>query len=102
MLVGISKSIQIGTSVLRQYPRTATVHAQIKYFSDKADETITNSPSEQTSNKLGTFAKAFIELEQINEKKNLTPVDTVPFKKLLRQSKLVDVRHTEIFSSMFI
>lgn len=102
MLVRIVKSIQIGTVVLRQYPRTTTVYAQIKHFSDKADETTANSPSEQASNKLGTFAKAFKELEQINEKKDVTPVDTVPFKKLLRQSKLVDVSHTEIFSKMFI
>lgn len=95
MLVRIAKSIQIGTVALRQYPYAATVFAQIKHFSDKADETTTNSPSEEASKKLGSFAKAFKELEQINEKKDLTPVDTVPFKKLLRQSKLVDVSHTE-------
>ncbi|XP_055311108.1 28S ribosomal protein S28, mitochondrial [Sitodiplosis mosellana] len=92
MLARIVKSVQTGSVALRQYPRAA-VYVQIKHFSDKADnETVTNSSSEEKlSDKLGSFAKAFKEFEQINEKKDETPVHTVPFKKLLRQSKLVDL-----------
>lgn len=92
MLARIVKSAQVGSVALRQYPRSA-LYAQVKHFSDKADDgTESSRTSEQkSSDKLGTFAKAFNELEQINEKKDQTPVDTVPFKKLLRQSKLIDV-----------
>lgn len=92
MLSRIVRSVQIGSVALRQYPR-AIVYAQTRCFSDnRIDETTTNSPDEQkASDKLGSFAKAFKELEQINEKKPEAPVDSVPFKKLLRQSKLVDV-----------
>lgn len=92
MLARIVKSVKIGSVALRQYPCSA-VYTQAQHFSDKADnETESSRSSEQkSSDKLGTFAKAFNELEQINQKKDQTPVDTVPFKKLLRQSKLVDV-----------
>lgn len=94
MLARIAKSVQIGSVALRQYQR-ATVYAQIRHFSDKADKTTTTNPNEQNANdKLGTFAKAFNELEKINEKKDEIPVESASFMKLLRQSKLIDVSRT--------
>lgn len=93
MFARISKSIQIGSIALRQHPRSAVV-SQIKRFSDKSNETTTTEQSDQqveTSDKLGTFAKAFQEIQDIAEKPDQTPVENLPFKKLLRQSHLIDV-----------
>lgn len=93
MFARIAKSIQIGSIVLRQHPRSAVI-SQIKHFSDKSNETTTtesNEPKVETSEKLGTFAKAFQEIQDIVEKPQTAPVENLPFKKLLRQSHLVDV-----------
>ncbi|XP_031635363.1 28S ribosomal protein S28, mitochondrial [Contarinia nasturtii] len=94
MLARIVKSTQIGSVVLRQYPRV-TVCSQVKHFSDKVDEAAANTSSNEekveTNNKLGSFAKAFIELEKINEEKEPAPVVQVPFKKLLKDSKFIDL-----------
>lgn len=92
MLARIVKPVQIGIVALRQYPRCA-VSSQIRQFSDKVDETAANSQSEQkaqSDDKLGSFAKAFKEFEKINDPPK-KPVENVSFKKLLRDSKLVDV-----------
>lgn len=93
MLARIVKSVQGGKVALRQYPRLA-VCLQIRQFSDKIDETSATNQSEQktnTNDKLGSFAKAFQDFEKMNEAPIPAPVDAVPFKKLLRESKLVDV-----------
>lgn len=101
MLARIAKSVQIGSIAFRQYPRSA-VYSQIKQFSDKVDETTakTSSDDEQAqknSDKLGSFAKAFIELENINKTKESAPVDNVPFKKMLKDSNFVDVSQKKKF-----
>lgn len=92
MLARITRSVQIGNAAFRQYPRFV-LHSQIKQFSDKADETTTKDSSDgktESTVKLSGFAKAFEELEKINEKP-VVQVENVPFKKLLRQSNFVDV-----------
>lgn len=97
MLARVIKSTQIGMVALRQYPRSV-VCSQIRQSSDKADEP--NSQSEQKTNsddKLGSFAKAFIEFEKLNETPR-KPVESISFKKLLRESKLVDVSESERLS----
>lgn len=88
MLAGLAKSVQFGSVALKNYPRLP-VYSHVKHFCDKID-----SPTEQkpeVNDKLGSFAKAFNELEQINAEKEAAPVENLSFKKLIRQSTLVDV-----------
>lgn len=97
MFTRITKTVQIGSVALRLHPKVA-IFSQIKQFSDKSNESTPNESSklEPNSNeKLGSFAKAFQELEKINDKPIEAPVENIPFKKLLRQSKLVDVSKYE-------
>lgn len=98
MLVRLAKTVQIGGVVaLRTHPKT-TVFTQIRQFSDKTNETASKESNETKSEsdiKLGSFAKAFQEFEKINDKPIETPAENVPFKKLLRQSKMVDVSKFE-------
>lgn len=95
MLARISKSIQY-TSVplLRQYPSTLASFTQIKSFCEKVNENQSTDSTNQKAEpaiKLGSFAKAFKEIEQLVEKPIEKPVENVPFKKLLRESNLIDV-----------
>lgn len=93
MLARIVKSTQIGSVVLRQYPRSS-ICSQIRPFSDKVNQIAEDNQSEQkaeTNDKLGSFAKAFRDFEKLNETPPQKPVENVPFKKLLRDSKFVDV-----------
>lgn len=97
MLARIAKSVQIGTVVFRQCPRSA-VFSQIKHFSDKSNETTTTDSSEQkveSTEKLGDFAKAFKEIEDLLDAPK-APVESVPFKKLLRESHFVDVSYSTL------
>lgn len=98
MLVRVAKTVQIGSGfALRTHPKT-TVFTQIRQFSDKTNETTSNESNETKTKsdvKLGSFAKAFQEFEKINDKPIETPAENVPFKKLLRQSKMVDVSKFE-------
>lgn len=74
---------------------------QIRNFSDKSDEKITDTVGtivdEQNKNeldktaKLGGFAKAFNEITELVNKPKQPVEDSVPFKKLLRNSNLIDV-----------
>lgn len=69
---------------------------QNKFFSDSSDNNTTKTTSSPTSeadesSKLGGFAKAFNEFEQIGTKTDEPPAETVSFKNLLRNSKFVDV-----------
>lgn len=95
MLARISKSVQSASvPLLRQYPTQLAVFTQIKSFCNKGNE---NTPTESTNQKdepatkLGSFAKAFKEIEELVEKPREKPVENVPFKQMLRESSLIDV-----------
>lgn len=94
MLARISKSIQYASVPLRQYPSQLAVFTQLKWFCDKVNEkTSTDSTNQKTepATKLGSFAQAFKEIEQLVEQPKRKPVENVPFKKMLRESSLIDV-----------
>lgn len=83
-----------------QYPAIM----QLKYFSDKVNDTPSNVTDEQKTeptDKLGTFAKAFNEFEEILKKPTKAPTENVPFKKLLRQSAFIDVSPSECNRNLF-
>lgn len=94
MIARITKSIHIGSVALRQHSRSI-VFSQIKHFSDKTNDSATTESTEQikieTDKKLGTFAKAFQEIQDMVDKPDKPSVENLPFKKLLRHSNLVDV-----------
>lgn len=92
MFARVVKSTQIGNLALKQYSRLAAC-SQIRQYSDVGDGKAASDSSEpkaESNSKLGSFAKAFEDLEKINEPV-VAPVENIPFKKLLRESKLVDV-----------
>lgn len=95
MLARISKSIQYASVPLRQYPSQLAVFTQIKLFCKKVDESPTTDSIDKTTEpatKWGTFAKAFKEIEQMTGESNEKPVvECIPFKKMLRESHLIDV-----------
>lgn len=95
MLARISKSIQSASvPLLRQCPTQLAVFTQIKSFCDKVNQNTTTDSTNQKdepATKLGSFAKAFREIEQLVEKPKQKPVENVPFKKMLRESSLIDV-----------
>lgn len=95
MLARISKSIQSASvPLLRQYPTQLAVFTQSKSFCSKGNENTTTESTNQKDDpatKLGSFAKAFKEIEQLVEKPKEKTVENVPFKKMLRESSLIDV-----------
>lgn len=95
MLARISKSVQYASVSLRQYPSQLAVFTQIKSFCEKVNENkstdSTDQKAEPAAIKLGSFAKAFKEIEQLVEKPKEKPIENVPFKKMLRESSLIDV-----------
>lgn len=103
MFTRITKTVQIGCVSLRQYPKAA-VFTQVKHFSDKPSETTTTDINEakvEPNEKLGSFAKAFQDFEKVNDKPTEKPVVNIPFKKLLRESKLVDVSSFKLWDSFY-
>lgn len=94
MLARLTKSLQCA-SALRQYPSQLAAFTQIKSFCEKANENTstdtTNQSAEPAATKLGSFAKAFKEIEQLVDQPKEKPVENVPFKKMLRESTLIDV-----------
>lgn len=97
MLARILKSVQYASVPLRQCPSQLGVFTQIKCFSEKINESASNdsinNQKTETDTKLGSFAKAFEEIEQLTKNPNEKPVECVPFKKMLRESNLIDVSH---------
>lgn len=94
MLSRVVKSIQIGSTALKQYSRLPLC-TQIRQFSDIVDGKAagdTSASNTETNSKLGSFAKAFEEFEKLNAQAEVAvPVDNIPFKKLFRESKFIDV-----------
>lgn len=94
MLARILKSIQYTNVPPRPYPLQSVIFTQMKWFCEKINESSSNELTNQKTEpdtKLGSFAKAYKEIEQLAEKPNKQPVESVPFKKLLKESNLIDV-----------
>lgn len=85
----VSRSIQMNRMISNRFNQPVFVQ-QIKNYSDKPTQT--SDECEKSPEKLGGFAKAFNEMEHMINKPEEPVVETVPFKKLLRNSKFVDVR----------
>lgn len=96
MLRVILRTIQWNNSFLTQYQYQSVAAHQIRKFSDKPENVDQSQDSEKLQeNKLGAFAKAFKELDEIANAPAKEPVaQAVPFKKLLRNSKFIDVSNT--------
>lgn len=91
----ISRTVQVNRNgnKLRKCYRIAFVQ-QTKSFSNQPVEPEKSKDSEKSKddNRLGGFAKAFNEFNEIvNAPKQPDIVASVPFKKLLRNSKFFDV-----------
>lgn len=97
----IARSSRVSGIVSKQCHRLIVTN-QIRNFSDKSDDskttdTVNTIVDEQNKNeldktaKLGGFAKAFNEITELVNKPKQPVEDSVPFKKLLRNSKLIDV-----------
>lgn len=86
----VPRSVQVSKLVWKQCHQSAVLHS-MRSFSDKTDNRQSTEECEKPSDRLGGFAKAFNEIEQIVNKPQETVVESVPFKKLLRNSKFIDV-----------
>lgn len=87
----IKRTIQVNGNNLRKCNRIAFVQ-QTKPFSDQLVEPSKSSEKSEGNDRLGGFAKAFNEFnEMVNAPKQPDVVESVPFRKLLRNSKFFDV-----------
>lgn len=87
----ISRTVQVNGNKLEKCNRIAFVQQTIP-FSAKPVEPSTGSEKSEDNGRLGGFAKAFNKFNKIaNAPKQPDVVESVPFKKLLRNSKFIDV-----------
>lgn len=87
----ILRTVQVNGNNLRKCNRIALVQ-QTKPFSDQPVEPSKSSEKPEGNDRLGGFAKAFNEFNEIvNAPKQPDIVESIPFKKMLRNSKFFDV-----------
>lgn len=87
----ISRTVQVNGNNLKKCNRIA-LFQQTKPFSAQPVEPPTGSEKSEGNDRLGGFAKAFNEMnEMLNAPEQPDVVESVPFKKLLRNSKFFDV-----------
>lgn len=96
----ISKSIRTLSTINRASRLHIAQRIQCRLFTDKTDDVnppATEDKSPVDNEKIGGFAKAFEKFSQ--PKKEVEPVvENVPFSRLLRESKFVDVSTVEYFA----
>lgn len=93
----INKSFRVINLMHRQQQRVCLQHIQQRLFSDKTDnvptsteEGVAKSETENKSDKLGGFAKAFEKFSKPWEEAKPV-IENLSFSKLLRESKFIDV-----------
>lgn len=98
----ISKSVRTLSTINRASRLHIAQRIQCRLFTDKTDDVNPSATEDNTSvdkEKLGGFAKAFEKFSQPQKEVRVEPVvENVPFSRLLRKSKFVDVSSVEYFA----